>query len=136
MAYVRKHKLYKLDFTGTTLEGLTMVMKGMTIGEALQLQHLRDLADKDLDTQLEGLTELMTFVAERIVEWDMVEEDGTPVPATREQLMSLDMGDTMLAVERWQAAVEDVPAPLEQPSNGGSTSGTSATSLPPLPMQN
>jgi hypothetical protein len=134
MSFVRKRKLYPLDFTGTGLEGLTMVMKGMTVRESLQLSRLRDLGDASTAEQEKELLDLFAFVAEKIHEWDMVEEGGTPIEPTAEALLELDAGDAFAAIEAWQKAVEGVSAPLDQRSNGGNGSGTSDQSLPPLPM--
>jgi hypothetical protein len=134
MSYVRKRKLYPLDFTGTGLEGLTMVMRGMTVQESLQLSHLRDLGSASTEKLEEELLKLFAFVAGKIESWDMVEEDGRPIEPSAEALLELDAGDAFAAIEAWQKAVEGVSAPLEQRSNGGNRSVMSDQSLPPLPM--
>lgn len=135
MAFQRKRKVYELDFTGTGLEGLTMKMRGMVMAEAFQLSSLRDMAEiKDLDQQMSAIRTLFEFVAERIISWDMIDENGESIEPTADALMSLDTADAFATLDAWQKAVEGVSAPLDNRSSGGGTSGTSETDLPPLPM--
>lgn len=121
MAFQRKRKLYKIDFTGTDLEGLKMVMLGMTVEESLQLGKLRSLAKATDEEQKNGLLELFDFVAGKVHEWDMVDDAGQPVTPTGKEFLTWDVADAFAVLDKWSERVEGVGAPLEQKSSGGST---------------
>jgi hypothetical protein len=56
-----------------------------------------------------------------LVEWNM-DEDDKPVPATGDGMLTLPQGLTKDLTGRWLDAMTDVPAPLSEPSNDGTTS--------------
>jgi len=132
MGFVRKRKLYQLDFTGTGLEGLTVNIRGMSVEEALQLSGLERLSRSEGGPTEEDEAEIrrvFDFVASKIESWDLVTEEGEPVPVSGAEMMSWDAGDAFAAISAWQSAVMEPPAPLERRSSGGST-----WQGPPIPM--
>jgi hypothetical protein len=135
MAFVRKRKLYQMDFTGTGLEGLEVTMLGMSVEESLKLatlDELKDMKGAPTERELTMLRELFEFVASKVHSWNMVEEDGTSIPPSAREFMAMDAGDAFLMLDKWQDAVMAVPDPLERKSSDGNTS--EALDLPPLPV--
>lgn len=128
MGYKKRRRLYPLDFGGTLLEGLNMTMRGLTIQESLDLSTLQELAQAPEDVQRAKLAELFEFVAERIEEWDLEDDDGNRIEPSAQELMSWDAGDAFGLITAWQNAVQAVAAPLDQPSNDGIKLG--AVSIP------
>lgn len=129
MGFQRKRKLYDLDFTETALEGLTMVMRGLSVSEYLELSALADLAKASTEKQVEEVRALFVRVANKIERWDLEDEDGRPIPPSVDELMSWDFDDAMATVDAWMAKVQGVSDPLEQKSNGGNK-----WVGPPIPM--
>lgn len=129
MGFQRKRKLYDLDFEGTALEGLSMVMRGLSVSEYLELSALADLAKASTEKQVEEVRALFVRVANKIERWDLEDEDGKPIPPSTDELMSWDFDDAMATVDAWMAKVQGVPDPLEQKSNGGNK-----WVGPPIPM--
>ncbi len=127
MGFVRKRKLYQLDFTGTSLEGLAVSIRGMSVAEALSLADLGEMQAGDVEA--EKVREVFEFVVSKIESWNLTDEQGFPVPPSAEEIMSWDAGEAFAAIAAWQASVMDAPAPLERRSNGGSKWGG-----PPIPM--
>ncbi len=124
MGFVRKRKLYAIDLTGTSLEGLDLVMCGLTVRESLTLSGLQDMAEAPAGEQAEKLRELFEFVAGKIARWNLEAEnpDGTrePVAPSADELMSWDTGEAFAIIAAWQKAVEGVSDPLERRSSAGS----------------
>ncbi len=120
MGFERKRKLYRLDFTGTDLDGLEVDVRGLSMEEYLRLSGLAKLADVKVPTpeELEELRSLFELFASKIDRWNL-EEDGQPVRVCADAVMGWEAGEVLAAVEAWQKAVTDVPAPLEQPSPAG-----------------
>lgn len=119
MGFERRRKTFRLDFTGTDLEGLEMDMLGMTISEMLEMDNLQATAAAGTPAeQKQKAIELLEFISSKVVSWNLT-ENGEPVPVSKEALMELDSADFWLAAARWREAAEGVPAPLEQRSNGG-----------------
>jgi hypothetical protein len=114
---------YKLSFQpGTDLEGLTVVLRGLSLGEVISLraEGARSVeGDGEAEPEIVRMAKL---IADQLVEWDAEDEDGTPIPATLDGLLSQDKTVTLDIFEAWQEAVTGVPAPLEQPSSDGQTS--------------
>jgi len=132
MGFKRKRKLYLLDFEGTTLEGLEMVMHGMTVDEALKLSELQDLdrSDSPVHEKQEVIRELFAFVASKVDRWNLEDDNGIPIKPSSDEFMSWDAGEAFNAIKVWQEAVQGVDAPLERPSSGGKK-----WVGPPIPME-
>ena len=129
MGYRRKRKLYDLDLTGTSLEGLTLIMKGLTVEESLNLALLQDMVKEPTKDQIKKTRDLFAMVAEKIERWDLEDDDGQPIPPSPVELLGWDFSDAMLVIDRWQEKVQEVPGPLEPKSNDGSK-----WVGPPIPM--
>jgi hypothetical protein len=89
--FKRKPKVYRLDFTDTALDGLTVRAHSAPIGLFMQLGTLADElegSDDNTDTgmtaMLRTIQELVDVFAQVLVSWDLVDDDDQPVPATAE----------------------------------------------------
>ncbi|MBA4865908.1 hypothetical protein H1V43_32105 [Streptomyces sp. PSKA54] len=111
MGYRPPRKIYNLDFTGTDYEGLAVSMRGLTIGEELELDALREA-----DGGGRRVFELMTGL---LVEWNIEDDHGQPVPATFDGVCTQDAVMVMAILNALQGAASGVPDPLPN----GSTSG-------------
>lgn len=120
VGYKRKNKLYALDFTGTSLEGLEMTMAGLNVREFLDLSKLKDVAKATEDEQSQALVDLFTFVVGKVRSWNLVDDDGKAISPSVEEFMEWDLGDAFAAIEAWQNEVEGIPEKLGKASSSGS----------------
>lgn len=126
MGYKRNPKVYAIAFgEDTDYPGLEVQVRTLSLG---QLIDVRSRADED------GTKAMVDLFAERLVSWNLEDEDGRPVPATLDGIRGED-DDLILAVIRhWQDAMRGVPAPLESGSGSGVTSAVESR-LAELPSE-
>jgi len=116
MSYVRKKKTYRLKFPH--YEGLEIQMKGLTIRELTgSLLHLAEV--KKEDAKEEDFTELLDLFASKLIDWNMVDEDNKPIPATREAMDDEEFDFILEIIYAWLDAVIGVDSPLKQTSSVG-----------------
>lgn len=117
MGYRPKRKIYNLDFAGTEHEGLQVSVRGLTIGEELELNTgaTGELVIRTLATILQS--------------WNVEDDQGRPVPATFEGVCTQDGSLIGAILDAVRQANSEVPAPLPETSPSGGTSPT-----PPIPM--
>jgi hypothetical protein len=114
MGYRPKRKTYRLDFTGTEYEGLAVTMRGLTVGEELELEELRSQ-----DGGGRRIFEMMTGL---LVEWNVEDDNGQPVPATLDGICTQDSTLVMAILDAAQQAASGVPDPLPNGSPSGEPS--------------
>lgn len=126
MGFVPKRTVYKLvDWPDPNMEGLEVKLRGLNTGQVLDLGEKKDAALAELDSDdtdagdRVAVVALLTVMAEQMIEWNITEEDGTPVPPTLEGIKGQELAFVMAIVDAWQTAVAGVPDPLP----AGSTSG-------------
>jgi hypothetical protein len=149
--FTPKRRVYVLDFTGDDeLDGLEVRARGTTLGSVLGLgtmaEQLRDAPTSQADVEaldpaaqvaalpaalaaLEGVFE--PFLG-ALVSWNLCDEDGAPVPATRDGLLTQEPAHVMRIVRAWQRAVSDVGAGLGKDSTGGPPSDLPSLTMEPL----
>lgn len=118
---------YRLDFTGTELEGLEVVMRGGKLAQAFETIHLVGVSEASVtaaDAKL-ALAQYEEF-ADHLIEWNITDEKGRKVPATLDGLKTQEIRHVNMIAAAWQRAQVDVPGPLP--------SGSSPTSTPDLLM--
>jgi len=124
-------RVLKLVFDDEDLRGLDVRARSLSVARMLELTRLAgEMAQLDLkqldDEQRAKLTTIFEIFAERLVSWNVMDEqpDGShvPVPATFDGLMSQDFDQVFRVIQAWQTAVAGVAAPLAQSSTGGETS--------------
>jgi hypothetical protein len=113
VGYKRNPKIYRLTFDETTdWPGLEVQVRTLTMGQLVSVWSG------------EGGSSARTFelFIDRLVGWNLEDEDGHPVPVTREAVEAED-DDMVVAIQkRWTDAVLGVPAPLGGDSSSGVTS--------------
>ena len=121
MGYVHK-RTYRLRFEDD-LDGLVVRMRGLSVDGLLELTELANQAGPDgkgLDMSKVG--RLFDAFADGLVEWNLEEEDGTAVPATREGVGQQEFGLVFKLVTEWMTAAAGVSAPLDTSSTSGASS--------------
>lgn len=115
MGYKRNPKVYDLKFgADTEYPGLEVRVRSMTMGQLFKTWTGDETSN--------GAAATYGLLIDRIVSWNLEEEDGTPIPVTREAVDDQD-DDMILAIQKqWLAAVRGVPAPLAGDSSSGGTS--------------
>lgn len=111
MGYRPKRRIYSLDFTGTDYEGLQASVRGMTVGEELELDGVE--MDGDL---------IVKTLVKRLVSWNVEDEHGQPVPTTFEGVCTQDGAMVLAIINALRQASSGVPAPLPQSSPTGEPS--------------
>ena len=124
MGYRPKRKIYKLDFTGTDYEGLEASMRGLTVGEELEIVRLRS---QDGSGQ-----EVFTLLTRLLVSWNVEDETGAPVPCTFDGICTQDTAMVMAILDAGQAAASGVSDPLPQSSPDGEPSPAVPIPMAPL----
>lgn len=120
------HKLvrkgYSLKFAdGSPLDGAQIVLGSLSIGQIMQVRQLMHTVSQSTSPveQMEAFDTVILMAADKLVSWDLEEEDGTPIPATREGVLSLD-GELMLPIiNAWLDAAKGTDAPLPDASSDG-----------------
>lgn len=131
MGYRPKRKVYRLAFEDADMGGLVIRAHSTSLGGLLAALGVLVIDTDDLRPEdLARLHELFETFAAALVEWNVEDDRGQPVPATFEGVKSQDADFVLVVIRAWVDAVSGVPAPLGPPSPGG---GPSA--VPPLPME-
>jgi len=143
VGFVVQRRRFKLRFQdGSALDGATVRMKSVDLGVYMEMMRLAqvgmvlkdadDLSVAELLTALPEIARLFDVVAGALVDWDLVEEDGSPIPATYEGVCSLEPPMVYALVEAWMEAIGGVEAPLRNGSRSGEPAP--AVSLPMEPL--
>lgn len=132
MGFEAKKKTFKLVFADPEMAGLEVRAKSPAMDVFVGLTKLADLdtgtvSIKDMP-QIESLFE---HFADCLISWNL-EEDGVPVPTTKEGLYSQDLDFILEIIKAWVDAVASVPSPLGKPSGDGTQSP--AVSIPMEPL--
>ena len=124
MGFRPPRKIYTLDFTGTDYEGLEVRMRGMTVGEEL---------DHDSRKGENGFAHYMfNLLAELLVDWNVEDDRGQPVPPTFEGVCSQSGDMVSKIIEALRNANSEVSDPLPQTSPTGGP--TPVVSIPMAPL--
>lgn len=124
--YRVERKVYVLEFDDEKYAGMIIKVHGFTVREGIDIEAMLG-ADKEGKERLEQW--LRTF-AERIVDWNLEDENGEKLPISYDTLQDMDFDFVLPMFHGWRRAVMDVSVPLEQESSNGDTSG-----LGSIPME-
>ena len=105
--FVPPRTTYLLVFAEPEFAGLEIRVGGMTLDELLTSMTLQARYE---------------LLAERLISWNLTEEDGTDIPATMAGMGTLDPGFVNKISGAWIRAVSGVAAPLESGSTSGDNS--------------
>lgn len=121
MGFVPERTIYRLNFTGTFLDGLLIRVGSLTVAEYTEM-----LNKGSQSSTAEEATEANRWVAElflsRLVEWNLESSPGVPTPKTVEGFQSHERPVVSSIINAWQIALVNIPAPLPDASNSGGTS--------------
>lgn len=115
MAFQRKRKVYKLDFTGTEYDGLEVKVGGLTTGEYLELVGLSAPGSVDDDETGRETERMLRFFTAHLKSWNL-EDDGEPVPTTFEGVTSNELAMNMAIINAWTGALTAVSEETEKKS--------------------
>ncbi len=118
MGYKRPVKRFRLVFDTEAMpdmNGLEVIARSVPLGVFMDVTGLDGSAEK------RG-AKVVELFAGCLVEWNLEEEDGSPVPATLEGLKSQEMGFVAEITKAWMNAIAGVSPPLNGSSPGGAPS--------------
>lgn len=99
---------YRLTFEDPGLEGLVVRVRSASIRQRAEFNALE--ADDDF----------VEWFPKMLVEWNIEDSDGAPVPTTAEGIRAVDWDIVNAIMEAWRNAKRvRPPIPLEQPSPAG-----------------
>ena len=124
----------RLEFAGTDYEGIVVrVRLNVPLKTMLQIQEFRDNVSAkatsatevtvDLKDTADSMVEaLKLFGRAVLLEWNLEDDNGAPIPVGEEGILAVDVLFAMQIMSHWMEAVSQPPAPLAVPSANGSTS--------------
>ena len=120
--FIRQRKTLRLVFEDE-YEGLVVRMRSLSLGELLEFDRLQDGDVTDTDEVIS----LLDLAASKLVEWNLTNEDGTPVPRSAEALRAEEPEFVMLLIQTWmrqamhglRGARDDAPGESPAPEAGG-----------------
>lgn len=118
MGFRHKRKRINVSFEeGHEYHGLEVTLRGMSLGEYLELEGIGEVDRSSVGDQLRRF-------AESLISWNLEDEDtGEPVPTTVEAVYAQDQDLMLMLATRWIEALRGiVSAPLEQSSPDGEPS--------------
>lgn len=124
MGYRPQRQLIKLDFSETEHAGLEITTKRISVDGLLSFVGLIDKAEQ-FDSKafkpedLEIVEDLFGRFAAVLVSWNVEDDDGQPVPATREGLGTQDFGFVLFIISTWFMSMSQAPPPLPSGSKPG-----------------
>lgn len=122
MGYVRQKKIYKLVFADEEYNGLEVRTTGVPLGKFLEMSELANQAKESPGQANDSAKSLIENFATALVDWNLENEDGSPVPATADGLYQQDFDFVLSLISAWMEAIAQVPGPLGQTSNSGEQS--------------
>lgn len=116
--YREERPTYKLVFED--MDGLVVRVKSISVGKLKKLSHT-DLTTMTEDESHAGMDDLLAEFAKNLVEWNLDDEDGNPVPPTLEGIEERDLSFILKIIKAWMETVSGVPqgSPLTPSSNVG-----------------
>ena len=134
MGFRMERTVYDLPFNGTPLEGLKIRVRAMTMDQRMRVFF--DLGVKPEDTVEEAKAkqdERYELFIGHIVEWNIEDEHGTPLPVSLESLFAVAEPEQVGTITGIWSSGRMVAAPLVQPSPGTSLSEIPMTVLESTP---
>jgi hypothetical protein len=108
----------KLVFTEPEYSGLFIRAQMVSIGTYLSFQELSEEAESKTDRA----RHMMTVFGGMLIEWNLVDPHGNPIPANTEGLLTLPPVFVMRIIDAWREATSGVSTDLGKDSGSGETS--------------
>lgn len=104
--------------------GLEVLTKSLSVSELMDLTRMAEKANAaDADMAADASDKMLSTFAKSLISWNLEDEDGTPVPATRDGISDQDMAFVQSVLAEWMGAVAGVSAPLDKASASTGISG-------------
>jgi hypothetical protein len=130
--WTRRSPVKVLRFADGDLEGLVIRVRVMSVGA---LKDLLTKLDELSERPLEGMPHVAQSLADHLIGWNIDDENGNPVPATYEGVLSLDPAELGKIGHAWMKSLSGA-VPVDSPLGESSPSGVpSAGEEPELPME-
>ena len=113
-------KTARITFEGTDYDGAEIHVR-----LNVSFRHYVTLREAAEGNDQAKMAEL--FGGEVLMEWNLEDSSGAPVPATGDGMLQIPLALAMLIVQHWVEAVADVPAPLSATSGDISTLAGAST---------
>ena len=110
MGFRKQPTHYKLKFTDEEYDGFEVTAKALSVGDFLKLT---EAADKPAEAQ----SVIISMLADALVNWNLEDEKGKPVPATRKGVESLEFGFLNAIVQAWMTAIAGIDPKQLKTSN-------------------
>lgn len=125
MGFKKPVTLYKLLFEGTEYDGLEITTKSLSVGEMQEITKTSaGISEKGISTTLgmvEASAEVLQRFADSIIEWNLEEDDGTPIRPSLNNVMNQEAAFVHTIVTAWMQATVGVSADLGKDSGSGGT---------------
>lgn len=118
MGFKAPGTILKLRYEEEDMNGLVVRARTMPIKRYLELMRLKAQV-VDEDAALDEFERLFTEFAKCLIEWNLEDEDGQPVPTTSEGVLDQDPRFMLRVITPWLEAIGTVPAPLKPSSDSG-----------------
>jgi len=116
MGYKRQRKIFKLVFEDPDMEGLVVRCRSTSVRQFLDIQTMAQNAKGEGSDELAGVKALLATFATVIIDWNMEDDDDTPIAPTAETLLDEDFDFVMVMVNAWIEAMAGVAKDLGKAS--------------------
>jgi len=115
-------KTARITFEGTDYDGAEIrVLLSVTFGKFVALRESAQGEDQEKMARLFGQDVLM--------DWNLEDDDGTPIPADGDGMLAIPIALTNLVVQYWVEAVAGVASPLPPASGDINTLAAASTAM-------
>lgn len=131
----KRNRTVDLKFGPDTGEmaGFEISLRRLSVEETLDISELADIPDDTpIHEQKKLVRELTDRVAEKIVSWNLDDDNDQPIPPSGTALRAEDLAFVQEIVTAWLDAIGSVSAPLAQTSSAGVPSEVSSIPMDAL----
>jgi hypothetical protein len=119
---------YKLNFAGTDLDGLEVIMRSVSVKEFNEMLRL-GVAGADTEKVVKANERVIEMFTRALVEWNLETQAGDAVPATKDGVLAQESRLVTRMIGAWQMALVTVPDPLPAASGSGATTPEASLDL-------
>jgi hypothetical protein len=120
MGFQRKSYTLKWSDVEHPLHGLEIRLRGLSIGDLQIVTSLKAEEGEVASSGLDQVGPVIDLFAARLISWNYEDEEGAPIPPSREEIEGLDVTVLLPAIMQWAEAASAVSGPLKNGSPSGS----------------
>ncbi len=135
--YRRKNTTTVVHFADDRYADLHIIMKAAsmkTMLTALELAAKLERMGENPTAGVGTMRQLMELFASKLVQWNLLDENGDPVPPTVDGLLECDPSEAIDMVMAWADTALGVDAPLDPTSVAGKRSAEAPPLPPAIPL--